>query len=209
MLSICVTIKNRAAVSHNSKVHPLFTRFIECYILATKHLTVPTELIISDWGSTDKPIGWTVQRLANTSDSLTIVRMPGDAPFSRGEGLNVCARWARYPVLFFMDADMIFTYKVLQHALDAARVHKAYFPICWSFNDAAHTRGSWRVNGHGIVAVSDDIYHQANKWDEYKQWGSEDLHFFERTSKLVPIVRNKETELRHQWHPQLNSTKGT
>jgi hypothetical protein len=107
-----------------------------------------------------------------------------------------------------MDTDMLFTTKILQHAVDAVRAHEAYFPICWTFDMPDHTKGHWRINGHGITAVSRSVYLAVNKWDEYKQWGSEDLHFFERVSKLVPIKRDREVELRHQWHPQLNSTKG-
>ena len=205
MLSICLTVRNRAHILHNSKLHPLLTRFIECFELATKQFPVPIELVISDWGSTDRPIGWVARRLAQTPIDLTIVCMPATAPFSRGAGLNATATWSRYPVLLFMDTDMIFTSKVLQHAVDTVQARKAYFPVCWTFDMPNHTKGHWRVNGHGITAVSRAVYLQANKWDEYKQWGNEDLHFFERVSRLVPVVRNHEVELRHQWHPQLNT----
>lgn len=208
MLSVCLTTRNRTSIYHNNKEHPLLPRCIDCLDYAAQKLAVPVELIISDWGSTDRPINWVIKRLAPTSIDLTIVHMPADAVFSRGEGLNVAAHWARYPVLFFLDTDMLFTASILEHAISAVKANKAYFPICWTFDMPSHAKGHWRINGHGITAVSRTMYLAANKWDEYKQWGGEDLHFFNRIGKLAPIDRNKEVELRHQWHPQLNTTKG-
>lgn len=194
MFSICVTVKNR---------HRLFARCV--HQLAACDLR-GCELVVADWGSTDCPdTRWLSHALENTGITLTTVRLPGDVTFSRGMGLNRAVRPAMHDSLFFIDTDMLIPQSVFEHAKAALSAGKAYFPICWSYTDAKHTKGRWRVNGRGVCAVSRQIYHAAGRWPEIMQWGSEDKLFYEAVAKLVPIVRNNEEGLYHQWHPQLNS----
>ena len=189
MLSICVTVKNR---------FPLFRNSVESICASARQLNVPVELIVADWHSTDCSATWIKDECPGLD--TTVITMPDEA-FSRGRGLNAAAAAAKYTNLFFSDADMLLHPDIFWHAISAMEAGKAYFPICWAYATPERTGGRYRTGGKGIVALSKILYLTAGKWDEFTQWGSEDLRFFERVSQLAPIARPMEIQLKHQWHP--------
>jgi hypothetical protein len=192
MISFCVTSKDRSV---------LFYRCVQSLLASTD---VPAELIVADWGSHDR-LGWLPRMIQGTCLDYTLLQLPSTEPFSRGRGLNSAARVARYSCLFFIDTDMIFCSAVVRQALDAVRAGSAYFPICWSYTQSDHSAGRWRDNGKGIVAVPRHVYRLVNEWDEYQQWGSEDVKFYQRVSACAPIIRARTNGLFHQWHVTNNS----
>ena len=189
MLSICVTSKNR---------HALFARCLRQLLACNVR---GCELVVADWGSTDCDMAsWLRREVQHAPIDLTTVQLPADMRFSRGMGLNHAASVAQHDRLFFIDTDMLIPQTVLDNAVMALDSGFAYFPICWSYTNAQHTAGRWRVNGKGISAVTKKVYHDAGRWPEIHQWGSEDRMFFDAVAKLVPITRQNEKGLFHQWH---------
>ena len=189
MFSFCVTSRNR---------HALFARCLRQ--LASCNVR-GCELVVADWGSTDcNMTAWLHEELQRVPMDLTTIQLPGDMQFSRGAGLNRAAAAAQHDLLFFIDTDMLIPQSVLDNAEKALADGSAYFPICWSYGNPQHSTGRWRVNGKGIAAVTKDVYRKAGHWPEIYQWGSEDRMFFDAVAKLVPIVRQNEKGLYHQWH---------
>lgn len=192
MISFCVTSKDR---------YSLFVKCIQS-LCASIPEGLQSELIVADWGSTDRTITrWLPKLTAGTSIDLTCCIINRKRTFSRGYGLNLAARYARYPVLFFIDTDMLFYANIIHDAVKYTDRDIAYFPICWSYTKPDHSAGRWRVNGKGITAVTRKTYIKAGKWDEFEQWGSEDKLFYNRVQKITKIERTNKKGLYHQWHP--------
>jgi hypothetical protein len=190
MISFCVTSKDRCSL------------FANCVQSLASSVDVPAELVVTDWASRSR-LSW-LPAVSNLP--YTLVQLPAGEPFSRGRGLNTAARYARYPILFFIDTDMLFCSAVVRQAITIAQSGAAYFPICWSYTKPDHSAGRWRDNGKGIVALCRKKYELAQQWDEYQQWGSEDVNFYERVSRYARIDRIRTTGLYHQWHVPSCST---
>lgn len=196
MMSICVTVKNR---------YPLFRR---CIAQLVECRLDDAELVVADWSSTDCDVaGWLKQALAHANMDMTLVKLPGDVVFSRGEGLNRAAGVAQHDNLFFIDTDMLMARSVFERAEEVLKAGGAYFPVCWSYTNPEQTKGRWRVNGKGIAAVTRKVWRAAGKWPELHQWGSEDQMFHAAVAKLAPIVRENTKGLFHQWHTPSNSIR--
>ena len=85
--------------------------------------------------------------------------------------------------------------------IGAVAAGNAFFPVCYSYRDAAHTRGWWRHTGYGNVMLSRTVFDQAGRWPELQRWGGEDDQLHARVRERVPVVRTTVAGLFHQWHP--------
>jgi hypothetical protein len=76
---------------------------------------------------------------------------------------------------------------------------KAFFPICYGYDDASHTTGIKRDKGTGnIIFLKNDF----SKYIEKEMWGREDdviYHYF--MSKKMAVREYYEKGFVHQWHP--------
>ena len=59
----------------------------------------------------------------------------------------------------------------------------------------------WRHEGLGTCFVTRDLFARAGRWPEYKSWGKEDDHFYDRVRALGAVVRDEVPGYFHQWHP--------
>ena len=188
MISLCITCRNRAT---------LLERCLRTLLLPTPYAR---ELVLTDWSSTDRPPLQWIPQLLDAQLPATYIFMD-HAPFSRGRGLNVAARRAMYPFLFFLDTDMLVEPQVIEAAVRACAQGHAYFPICYSYTQPQSIGGYWRKEGFGITAMPRDLYEAAGGWDEFQHWGGEDIRMHERVARLAPVERAQQPGLHHQWHP--------
>jgi hypothetical protein len=196
-LSICTTVKNRSWVELDRRVLKLFPNFVRSVVYATRD-TDAVELVVADWQSTDHLLDewlWSAARPI----SVKVVDVAEEG-FSRGRGLNLAADAATHDVLFFLDADMLVSRKLLTDACRHVRYGKLFFPICFYPLDPKGERGVWATEGYGNVAVSQDVFAQC-RWPEAYRWGGQDSDFFRRARELAPVVRRRYGDFRHQWHP--------
>lgn len=202
MISICITVKDRTRVPAGDRMLRPFVHSIESLTRAAA--TTPCELIVTDWQSRDVPVLSWLPRAVGAMP-LTTVRLAPD-PFSRGYGLNQAARWAGGETLFFLDADILLTSQVLCAAEKATAAGRAFFPICYSYDNVGHTRGHWRQEGYGLLAVSRDMFTRVGGWDVFTQWGGEDRRMVQRIRAAgIEIERMQCDGLYHQWHPTTGS----
>ncbi|MEZ0264845.1 MAG: glycosyltransferase [Phycisphaerae bacterium] len=195
MLSVCVALKNRSRVLADGRELRLFPTLVES--LAR---TAPpnTELVVADWDSDDWPLAeWLPDAVGPVA--LRVVRMAGR--FTRGGGRNAAAAAARGDTLFFTDADCLLSPAVFERGAALLREGKAFFPVLYSLLDPDHRTGFWHHWGYGNALMTRAVFDQVGGWPDYKKWGREDVHFFERVSALVPTVREEVPGFFHQWHP--------
>ena len=162
------------------------------------------EVCISDWNSTDVPdIQEHLSKTIQTGNGKIDFKFKNvdRLEFSRGHGRNVAFSLSTFDIIFFLDADMLFTDR---HVIDNTYTHcqagSVYFPVCISYRDAAHTMGWTRVQGTGNIAISRDIFlTKPGGWMDKNTWGKEDGNMakFFKQKKVRDITKT----FFHQWHP--------
>lgn len=140
--------------------------------------------------------------LKGVSFEYKLVTKPRQS-FTRGGARNVAATLATFDTLFFLDADMLFTdRKVIESIYKHTSNGLAYFPICLSYTDQAHTKYYRREAGTGNVGLSRETYElNTEKWLEKKTWGKEDDKFYAFYNNKKIAVRDCTETFFHQWHP--------
>lgn len=197
MLSICITVKNRSKVDAEGHTLYLFPNCIHS-ILASIPPGTPCEIVVTDWRSDDLPLEtW----LANAAYPVPVRIIQQEGHFSRGKGLNEAAKQARGNYLFFLDADLLISYDVIENGLRCLGENKAYFPVVFSFEDIDQIKGWWRHEGFGNCMVTKQMFTATPGWPEYPAWGKEDIDFYSNIKSLSDVVREEVSGFYHQWHP--------
>ncbi len=196
ILSICITVKDRAKVKTKYGVLSLFQNCVKSISESVDPKT--TEVVIVDYMSTDYPLNeWVQNKLGDIKCKIIKI----DEKFSRGRGLNLAAENAVGENLFMLDADMLFSKNVIDTGLKHLNNNNAYFPICYSYKDHTHKTGWWRDTGWGMVMVK-KVTWELCKIPEYYKWGTEDEHFrINIVKNKVNCIRERCEGLYHQWHP--------
>ena len=202
-LSICVSLKNRSRIVDGGDALTLFPNCVRSIAAAARRLREqenfgPVELIVADFRSDDWPVEeWIAEAAAGLAWKLLRI----DGPFSKGRGLNRAVRRAAGRCVFLCDADLLVTPEVLRRAAAVADRGEAWAPIFRRLSrDGAP--GAWGDFGYGPIAASREHYRQAGGVPEFESWGGEDDVFYARLRGVVPVVRERVAELRHQWHPE-------
>jgi len=196
-LSICVTVKNRSRVQVEDRELQLFPNCV-CSIVEAVGSRMSCELIVTDFGSDDWPLQ---EWLPQAAHPIPVKIIHVDGPFSRGQGLNIAAEAAESEFLLFADTDLLLGTEVFTAGIKNLKENKACFPVLFYYNDLSHTDGWWNYYSLGNCFVTKKMFYDAGRWPEYKTWGKEDDHFFERVSQLTEVVRETVGGFRHQWHP--------
>ena len=143
--------------------------------------------------------------------------------FHRAQAINALHQNACHMencVLAITDVDLDILPGFLIHALSYVTPKTIYFPIVFClarpssilFMEAllgplpkfSPEKGFWEKYGHGMYAMSGSDVLNLTMGDQFKGWGLEDDDFFERAQKAeFRIVRLKEHNLIHRWHPKI------
>jgi glycosyltransferase involved in cell wall biosynthesis len=197
MLSICVTVKNRSRVKVDNKELLLFPNCVKSIVSSVDH-GLKCELVVSDWRSNDWPLKEWLEDLANPIPvKITTV----EGRFSRGKGRNIAADSAIGDELLFIDADMLICPDLIHNGLKVLKNRKAYFPVSYCYREIEHLSGWWRHSGYGNCMILRSIYRESGGWSEYYTWGPEDIHFYNKISSILEVVREEVHGFYHQWHP--------
>jgi glycosyltransferase involved in cell wall biosynthesis len=197
MLSICITVKNRSRVNAEGRELRLLPRCVESLAQSIPR-GLDCELVVSDWRSDDWPLADWIEAAAQKLP-VRVVQLEGE--FCRGAGRNQAAATARGESLLFLDADVLACTTLLETGLRYAAEGTAFFPILYSFDDPAHHTGHWRDVGYGNCMLPRSLFELSGGWPEYRYWGQEDDHFFQRVKSVGQVVRQRVEGFYHQWHP--------
>lgn len=198
-ISVCVSIKNRSHLQVDGKLLDLFPRCLQ----ALKHAanTLPIEVVIADYDSTDRPLIDWVPKLQTDTFRLQLIRARGH--FSRGRGLNLAVRHASADKLLLLDADVLMSPTCLQRGLSTLRTGDVFFPVC-AYLTPDGSFDFWQDYGFGISFVTREVFTSVGGVPEFDSWGGEDDVFYHRVRSLKTCVRTPEIGLRHQWHPEIS-----
>jgi len=197
MISICITVKNRSRVRVGDHELNLFPNCIRSIAETTENL--PCELVVCDWGSSDWPLEEWIYKVGQ---KMPVKVITAEGYFNRGRGCNMAAESSSGDILFFVDADALFSSNdVFERGFKHIAEGIAYFPVLFSYSDLSHKSGWWRHKGYGHCMVSREMFRLSGGWPEYDRWGKEDTHFYDRIKGVVPIAREEVPGFFHQWHP--------
>jgi glycosyltransferase involved in cell wall biosynthesis len=196
-LSVCVALKNRSRVRHESRELRLFPRCVSS-LAAAQVPDLPIELVIADFMSDDWPLAdW----IAECAPSLPVRVVTIDESFSRGRGLTVAASHARSERLLLSDADLVISPSALRRAIEVIDGGRAWFPILRCMHDD-DTPAGWIDDGYGLAGIDRAMFDATGGVPEFRSWGGEDDIFLARVQARMPVVRERCEEVWHQWHPE-------
>lgn len=194
-LSVCVTVKNRSKVESPNGLLYLFPNMIKS--LATSiNLSYETELIISDWKSTDWVIrDWIQDYIKHIPINLITIHR---SEFSIGYGRNIAGKAATGDILFFVDADMIIEKNVVDYGIQHVNDTTVYYPT------VRYTTENKNMlhEGGGNLFITKNLFEQTSGWPVYHAHGFEDTDFHNIIKNKANIITSNVGELVHQWHPQ-------
>ena len=166
------------------------------------------------------------QTLLNISrvDSVVFVTV-NETPFARAAAINALHVFACQTldcVLTIVDVDMEVGAGYLRNVLAYVEPRTVYFPIVWSEYRPSSValveamlgrlpkfdtqKGLWLDSAYGTYAMSgEDVLNLMIDDKEFTGWGGEDKDFFERAmnDERISVLRQREHELVHRWHPKL------
>jgi hypothetical protein len=198
-ISICIAIKDRDYELQN-------------YVLQSlKKIDNPSllELCIFDCGSHNAAIlESSIHGSFNGKLKFKSVQMK----FERAYALNQAAAMAENEILFFTDVDFEIPKAIVQLANNYTFNKYMWFPIVFYLYKGKDRcikkeNGEWMVwGGKGVFACYKNTFEALGKLNEqFKTWGGEDEEFWLRCHEAKKIIiRNKEKQLIHQWHPSSN-----
>ena len=215
-ISFCISVKNRSKLSivwngitrnkvfvssYKDKPISLDLELLKnCIksIVFSQIDKVKFEIIIVDFNSTDDPPKeWILSIIPKNIDSKIINK---NGNFSRGLGLNIAANTATGNILFFTDADMLFSKELISQVIFIVmKKNKAFFPICYSYLTPFHQEGWVRSEGWGNLAILTTNFNGLSWWEK-NSWGSEDDHMKDQLKKNYH--RCEGIKFYHQWHPE-------
>ena len=112
----------------------------------------------------------------------------------------MAARHASSDRLFLCDAEILIGSEALRRAIDVIDSGQAWLPIFLCL-DPQGNEDYWQDEGYGLVGVKKGILEAVGWVPEFQSWGGEDNLLRDALAKRVKIVRERRTDLRHQWHP--------
>lgn len=207
-ISWCTGLLNRLRFPLNDGTH---LKLYENNVRSLLDLKTPDEdwcFCVADYESTDMDVNQFFTNLQKEYNdrgvyfdykTTTISR----EKFTRGGARNEAYKLADFDTLFFLDADMLFTGReVIESIYKHTHNGLAYFPICLSYTDQAHTKYFRREAGTGNVGLSRETYKlNTEGWWEKKTWGQEDGKIFKFYSDREITIRDCTGTFFHQWHP--------
>lgn len=200
-ISICSSLKNRCVVHTDHGTLYLLKNFLLSLKDVAAKIDCEIELVIADFNSTD--INDLPQYIRNVLDSpnIKIQILNIEGKFSRGVGCNEAINSASYENILILDVDMKFDENLMNNVIKHTCINKSsYFPICYTFeNDPFEKNGFWLDKGYGNFSTLKSNWKKAGKIPEYNTWGQEDFDFYHKLSGTK--IREKCTNLIHQWHP--------
>jgi hypothetical protein len=212
MISVCVTVLNRSRIPYDGSHLTLFPNLVRSLARAAARSDESVELCVSDWMSTDWPLGEWLPEL--WGGELRVCEIKGQSRFSVGYGKNVAAAAAAGDTLVFVDADMLVPEDFLLAAKGVCEGGDAFFPVYWrhdhpeaafwspeEWERATGVRGFWGT-GCGNAALSRAGYERAGGWPEVFKYGGEDSMFRRNVESLGKIQRPRVRGFVHQWHPK-------
>jgi glycosyltransferase involved in cell wall biosynthesis len=198
-ISICVGIKDRSQqfISH------FLPSLNSCLYLSM------VELSVFDCGSTDVP---NLQQEIQSVFKGKLIFRSEPKPFERSHSFNQAIRQSTHDIIFVCDADFSLPPNLVQACNDFTRFNSFWFPIVFYLYKNrkplyGKRNGEWMLwGGKGIFASNRKDFEAVGGLDEtYKTWGGEDEEFWLRChSKQYCILRSREPQLLHHWHPSLN-----
>jgi glycosyltransferase involved in cell wall biosynthesis len=198
-ISICVGLYNRSQIFLDHFI-PSLSR------CQNQHLI---ELSIYDCGSSDEPL--LLQKIQSQFKGKVIFRSE-PKPFARAFAFNQAVAQSTNDTLFLCDADFSLPKELVQTVSAYTRFNSFWFPIVFYLYKNKPTyyakgNGQWMTyGGKGILAAKRSAFEQAGQLDEsFVTWGGEDEEFWLRChAKGFCIIRTREPNLLHHWHPSLN-----
>ena len=199
-LSICLTVQNRSKfLLSNGQYCNLLPNCLASVAASVKHLQ-NVEIVISDFNSTDWPLGEWIDEVLKGVDYKII---ESDSGFNRGAGRNMAADHAKGDILFFLDADMLVTKEVIEIGMDMVRQGIVFYPMCFYFLNPEHSQGFW-CEGKGNVFMSKDIYLASGKWPSPPYFQNElyeDVHYYNVIKDSGATLKDtKIAGFFHQYH---------
>lgn len=178
------------------------------------------ELVVADFGSTDKDVK---DAMASTRFVSRVGVTKGD--FNRSVGRNAAAAHTMVDddgILFFVDADMLVPPNFCELIRKSVQPFNGYFPICYSLYEGKpafvyddepppggdhgwkprRANGWWRTEGKGNCGFTKKDFLDLGGWDESlgTTYGDEDVNLYSRASKKFTLHRPRVPGLFHQWH---------
>jgi hypothetical protein len=164
---------------------------------------------VFDCGSTDTPN--LQERIQEIYKGQLIFRSePID--FTRSSSFNKAVKQANNELIFICDADFSLPKKLVQLIANYTSAHTFWFPIVFYLykNKPAvfhPNNGEWMLyGGKGIVGCYKKDYEKVGCLDEqFTSWGGEDEAFYLNCyASKMNIIRTRENQLLHHWHPSFN-----
>ncbi len=198
-ISICVGILNRSS--------QFLTHFLPS-LNQCEHLHL-IELSVFDCGSTD------VQNLQQEIQSIfkgKLIFRSEPRPFARSYAFNQAIRQSTRELIFVCDADFSLPMRLVQTVSALTRNNSFWFPIVFYLYKNRQPlygkrNGEWMLwGGKGVFASTRKAFEELGALDEsYTTWGGEDEEFWLRChAKGQCVIRTREKQLLHHWHPSLN-----
>ena len=195
LISVCIALKNRSRVLHEHRLLDLFPRTVRSLSDVANEIG-PIELVVTDFHSDD----WPLEQWIISGGNLDIRVLRVNGSFSRGRGLNLAVQAASSDSLFLSDADMLIGAEALKRGRAAIERGAARFPIC-SYQSLDGQHKNWGKAAYGLAFLNRKQYELAGGVREFESWGGEDDLFFKALKGVAPIEREKDSDLKHQWHP--------
>jgi glycosyltransferase involved in cell wall biosynthesis len=198
-ISICVGVYNRSDMLLNHLVPSIQ----KC---ADNHLI---ELSIFDCSSTDRN-NLEIEIRKVYQGKLQFRSEP--ISFSRAKAFNRAIDQSLANLIFICDADFSLPSNLVQKVNNYVCEGKVWFPIVYYLYKNkppvySPKNGEWMLwGGKGIVGIHREDFVLSGRLDEsYITWGAEDEAFWHNCHKKNRVViRTREKELVHHWHPSLN-----
>lgn len=195
-VSYCVGLMNRGA------------HFREAWASLLAMDAMDWELIVADFGSTDRPF-------EGLAADLRLRVFSAALPFTRAKALNRAAAFACGEIICFLDADIVVPPDFQQVILRWVEPGTAYWPICYRLHEHAprevlgdrvqyspgQHNGHWERAGYGLCAFHESDWRSLGWNEDFKAWGGEDNELFARAVVLgLRPVRRQVTGLFHLHH---------
>ncbi len=198
-LSICVGIYNRSEL------------FLNHFIPSLAQCDHPEliELSIFDCGSNDTSV---LKEQIQKRFKGSLKFSSEIIPFTRSRSFNKAVKQASNQVVFLCDADFSLPKDLVQKCSNYTAPNTCWFPIVFYLykNKPQYyhpTHGEWmQWGGKGIVACYKKDFEMLGCLNEdFTSWGGEDEEFYLRCyANHMKVIRYREKELLHHWHPSLN-----
>lgn len=205
----CIGLLNRTRLKTSTgEVLRLFENNIRS-LLELKHDDEDWCFCIADYESTDVNVKEFLKNLQREYKHVNFrykISTHSQNTFTRGGARNNAFKLTDSEIVFFLDADMLFTSRdVIDNIYKHTSRKKVYFPICSSYKDITHKTYWKRETGTGNFAILRSMFIESkNTWWEKTGWGQEDGRMFDSFNRQHVAVRDYTETFFHQWHPASN-----